>query len=423
MSLLFLFLFIVVLLTSKFLWGRIFTPFTVFLGSFTLCFCLFYGSSFLYKDLSSHSIIIVLFSIFSFICGSLIYKVIPKKNIGKSSKVKKNFYNEINIEVFSNIVFVLSVIGFMGYMISIQRSIGILNAIQNPNLLNIAISQDLIQVNSLILILFKLSLPNSGLILIQNLIFRKKKKNIIFWIISVAINISVRRNVLFYLIIFNLFIYLYFIQSKKLRKIDLKKFIPIILSLGTLISFFQYMQKSLNKETMILKPEIFSIPVSSNIINALLYYIGNPQSFSQYLEENNGIVNNVFFLGASLRFPYKMLSIPLGLNFDDTFLEMNFVNIPYLFNTTFSQYYVYIEGGIIWVIILYFFIGFVSSRFFVKYTKSNNFITLMWLSFITLCLFFSVREYLPILLDFWVFVVYMLTLMFITNFKKEKKIK
>ncbi|MFW8577688.1 O-antigen polymerase [Enterococcus entomosocium] len=423
MSLLFLFLFIVVLLTSKFLWGRIFTPFTVFLGSFTLCFCLFYGSSFLYKDLSSHSIIIVLFSIFSFICGSLIYKVIPKKNIGKSSKVKKNFYNEINIEVFSNIVFVLSVIGFMGYMISIQRSIGILNAIQNPNLLNIAISQDLIQVNSLILILFKLSLPNSGLILIQNLIFRKKKKNIIFWIISVAINISVRRNVLFYLIIFNLFIYLYFIQSKKLRKIDLKKFIPIILSLGTLISFFQYMQKSLNKETMILKPEIFSIPVSSNIINALLYYIGNPQSFSQYLEENNGIVNNVFFLGASLRFPYKMLSIPLDLNFDDTFLEMNFVNIPYLFNTTFSQYYVYIEGGIIWVIILYFFIGFVSSRFFVKYTKSNNFITLMWLSFITLCLFFSVREYLPILLDFWVFVVYMLTLMFITNFKKEKKIK
>lgn len=423
MSLLFLFLFIVVLLTSKFLWGRIFTPFTVFLGSFTLCFCLFYGSSFLYKDLSSHSIIIVLFSIFSFICGSLIYKVIPKKNIGKSSKVKKNFYNEINIEVFSNIVFVLSVIGFMGYMISIQRSIGILNAIQNPNLLNIAISQDLIQVNSLILILFKLSLPNSGLILIQNLIFRKKKKNIIFWIISVAINISVRRNVLFYLIIFNLFIYLYFIQSKKLRKIDLKKFIPIILSLGTLISFFQYMQKSLNKETMILKPEIFSIPVSSNIINALLYYIGNPQSFSQYLEENNGIVNNVFFLGASLRFPYKMLSIPLGLDFDDTFLEMNFVNIPYLFNTTFSQYYVYIEGGIIWVIILYFFIGFVSSRFFVKYTKSNNFITLMWLSFITLCLFFSVREYLPILLDFWVFVVYMLTLMFITNFKKEKKIK
>ena len=422
MSLLFLFLFIVVLLTSKFLWGRIFTPFTVFLGSFTLCFCLFYGSSFLYKDLSSHSIIIVLFSIFSFICGSLIYKVIPKKNIGKSSKVKKNFYNEINIEVFSNIVFVLSVIGFMGYMISIQRSIGILNAIQNPNLLNIAISQDLIQVNSLILILFKLSLPNSGLILIQNLIFRKKKKNIIFWIISVAINISVRRNVLFYLIIFNLFIYLYFIQSKKLRKIDLKKFIPIILSLGTLISFFQYMQKSLNKETMILKPEIFSIPVSSNIINALLYYIGNPQSFSQYLEENNGIVNNVFFLGASLRFPYKMLSIPLDLNFDDTFLEMNFVNIPYLFNTTFSQYYVYIEGGIIWVIILYFFIGFVSSRFFVKYTKSNNFITLMWLSFITLCLFFSVREYLPILLDFWVFVVYMLTLMFITNFKKEKKI-
>lgn len=423
MSLIFLFLFIVVLLSSKFLWGRIFTPFTVFIGSFTLCFCLFYGSSFLYKDLSSHSIIIVLFSIFSFICGSLIYKVIPKKNIGKSSKVKKNFYNEINIEIFSNIVFILSVIGFMGYMISIQRSIGILNAIQNPNLLNIAISQDLIQVNSLILILFKLSLPNSGLILIQNLIFRKKKKNIIFWIISVAINISVRRNVLFYLIIFNLFIYLYFIQSKKLRKIDLKKFIPIILSLGTLISFFQYMQKSLNKETMILKPEIFSIPISSNIINALLYYIGNPQSFSQYLEENNGIVNNVFFLGASLRFPYKMLSIPLDLNFDDTFLEMNFVNIPYLFNTTFSQYYVYIEGGIIWVIILYFVVGFVSSRFFVKYTKSNNFITLMWLSFITLCLFFSVREYLPILLDFWVFVVYMLILMFVTNFKKEKKIK
>lgn len=408
MVIFFLTLFILSLLFSKLFIGEIFTPFSIFLCNYFLCLTLFFGSSFVNKDISHSGWLILSISLVVFVLGNILYISMPKK--------KKEFrgYNQDKIRSilfkFSQATFILSLLGFISYLIVIQQKVGLLNTILDPNLLNLAISEDTISINMISLIFFKLSFPNSGILLLQYLEFGKSKKILFYWIISVLINISVKRNVLFYIVIYNLVIYLFNNANKKKSILKIKELVLLLISSVGSIYIFQFLQKKLNKESLLFKPEIFFIPISTSFATSLLYYIGNPISFSIYMSEISDYSKQVPFLGITFRFIYKIIYGLFGKTYDDSFLALKFVNTPYPFNTTFSQYYIYLEGGILWLIVFYFLLGFFSIRSYLLFIQRKDYISLVNLSFILVFMIFSIREYLPILLDFWVFLFYLFSL-------------
>ncbi|WP_195514515.1 O-antigen polymerase [Enterococcus sp. 1001283B150225_161107_E12] len=360
------------------------------------------------KDISHSGWLILSISLVVFVLGNILYISMPKK--------KKEFrgYNQDKIRSilfkFSQVTFILSLLGFISYLIVIQQKVGLLNTISDPNLLNLAISEDTISINMISLIFFKLSFPNSGILLLQYLEFGKSKKILFYWIISVLVNISVKRNVLFYIVIYNLVIYLFNNANKKKSILKIKELVLLSISSFGSIYIFQFLQKKLNKESLLFKPEIFFIPISTSFATSLLYYIGNPISFSIYMSDISDYSKQVPFLGITFRFVYKIIYGLFGKTYDDSFLALKFVNTPYPFNTTFSQYYIYLEGGILWLIVFYFLLGFFSIRSYLLFIQRKDYISLVNLSFILVFMIFSIREYLPILLDFWVFLFYLFSL-------------
>ncbi|MDI3311366.1 MAG: O-antigen polymerase [Thermoanaerobacterium sp.] len=410
-------LLILSLFLSKSVYKSYINPFLSFLGNFLLAFTIFYLVDFIDHSISLKSILIIVISFFAFVIGTFI-SIVQNKQYSKliyresimCSDMKVNRGEGMKVEDIKiiHLFFWLSIIGFIHYLYTIQINIGILRVLKQPNLLNLAYFYENINFNTILIYMMKLSMVNSMLILLYILKFNCKKIGIYtMYFLEIIMNISVKRNIFMYILTLNFFVFMYYhmkkptnsIHNSKTKNMKIPKKIIISISIFLIAGYyFAVTQKVLNKESII-EGTILGIRLPASIINIIMYYVGNIKSFDIYIDAS---LPDIPLLGATLRFLYKVFTTIHLMNYDDNFLRLHFVSVPSKFNTTLGQFYVYYEGGIIWVVIFYAIIGYISTSLYFKYQKHRNDIMLMYLALISTMLLFSIREYIVIFIDFWI---------------------
>src|SRR5690606_18792555 len=104
----------------------------------------------------------------------------------------------------------LSFIGFLYFLYIVETQIGLIAVLLDPNILNVAFRFDEISFDSIPMYLLKLSMVNSMFLLIYILKYKDNRKStIIMFLLTILMNISVRRSILFYIILLNIFIFIY----------------------------------------------------------------------------------------------------------------------------------------------------------------------------------------------------------------------
>lgn len=421
-------LIVITMILSKKIYDNYISPFSIFLGNFFLAFVIFYSVDFIDQNISLFATIIIVTSIIAFIFGTFIAmlqckKFIKRGDIYKSLTIVKESGIGINdIKIF-RLFFWISLVGYIYFLYIIHTNIGIGRVLKDPVLLNYSYYNKDLSFNSLPLYMMKISMINSMFILVYILKYRCKKISIyVMYFLEIAMNISVKRNTLIYIIALNFFVFTYYNSGKIKSSVNsiLKntkkptKIAILILVLAVSAYYFSATQKALNKE-LTTQGTILGIKLPNSIITIITYYVANFKSFDIYLANN---IHHIPMLGITFRFLYKILAGFKFVDYDDSFLTLQFVPVPEMFNTTLAQLYIYFEGGFIWVMLFYAFIGYVATLLYFKYLKYRSEITLMYLSLISTILLFSIREYIVILIDFWITILVIIIMQLRCNKRK-----
>jgi oligosaccharide repeat unit polymerase len=408
---LFISLLCLTIIISKKLYKSYINPLSLFLGNFFLALAIFYSVDFIDQDLSNKAIAIIVISLLAFIYGTimanLLYRIHNKKTKINNNELKKNYEIKIeDIKIF-RIIFIISLVGFFYFLYTVETHIGILTVLKDPNLLNLAYFYSEINFSRLPMYMMKTSMVNSMFLLLYIIKFRCKNISIYaMFIIEILINISVKRNILVYIVMLNFFIFVYYtghefqniIKNKTGGMKNAKKYIILICVIILAGYYFSRTQSLLNKQ-FTTQGALFGIKLPEFMITIITYYTANFESFNIYLSTN---LSDVPIFGSTLRFLYLFLAKLHLVRYDDSFLSLPFVSVPEMFNTTIGQYYIYIEADIVGVILFYFFIGIVSTALYYKYQKSRDDIILMYLAVVSMLLLFNIREYVVITIDFWI---------------------
>lgn len=396
-----IFTYSIIVFINRKIFDRTLNPFFLYITILFLASLMFFGSNFLNNKLSIETIFILFVSVSSFILGSILglFKIPIAK---QSESLEEEKINKSMIKIF----FVLSIVGFTYYVLQINQQVGIINVLKDPNILNVKMSTNSIQLNTLMMYLLKLSIPNSIFLLLY--ILKNRKVHFLYYlmyIFSFIQNISVKRSALYLMLVLNIILALYFFsykfkenQSKNKKKILFISSAVFILA----VYFFDYMQNRLNKEFVLEGKKIFGIEISSSLATMISYFSGNLSTLDIYV--NNHYAADTPFLGVSLRYFYNLLN---GLNiysYDDSFLSLPFVPIPFLYNTTMTQFYIYIESGYLGIFLFYLTIGFISTKLYVNYMRNGSSFNLIFLAIISTILIFSIREYSLIFVDYTILI-------------------
>lgn len=378
---------------------KIVSPNNIFLGMFFLAFCILKAVNFIDSRLiSSETTLIYLLSFGFFLMGSSIYKIALEMS-GKSQitisnkkkdKDKKEYWKEIKVLFFlmlvSTIIYIYRIVssyglsGLLSSIISAQRDVVFKNVsplFQYLNFISLFLSPYCFNY----LIKFK----------------DNKKRCIIIILATILTNVAYTRNVIFYILVLDILVYL-FSSNREKKGINLNWIKYILVILG-LFLFFSYTQSLFNKEVDA-SATLLGIPISPSITTIIAYSVGPLVSTSVYLNS----YRYVPFLGFSLRNFRALLSILPFFSFEtENYMPVEFVNIPIRFNTTTMQYYIYTEGGWIWLCVFYLLYGVIITSVYYKYKRTNSDLCFMVFVILMLVLIFSIREYLFIRLDVFVF--------------------
>jgi len=395
-----IFIYLIIIFINKKIFATTLNPFFIFTTMLSILLLFFYGSNFLDNKLSFKTSLILFISVFSFVIGSIL--ALTKISTKNKEKHFENYKMDKSIII---IFFSLSVLGFFYYLIQINQQIGLLNVLKDPNILNVKISTNSIQLNTLMMYFLKLSIPNSIFLLIY--ILNNKKVNFLYYfmyIFSFVQNVSVRRSTLYLMLVLNIILALYYF-SYKFKDRQSKNRKKVVFSISTIfilsMYFFDYMQNKLNKEFMLEGKKIFGLEISSSLATIVSYFAGNLSSLDVYIK--NQYAEDIPFLGVSLRFYNFLDSINL-YSYEDSFLSLPFVSIPFLYNTTMTQFYIYIESGYSGIFIFYIMIGFISTKSYINYMKSGSYFNLIALTIVSTILIFSIREYSLIFVDYYILI-------------------
>lgn len=384
------------MILSYLLFKKILNPISLFFLPNIIAMFIWIGSDNISKEVSSSSFTVLLISYFCYLLGVLIYY--SKFENFKFEKVEST-HNHVYIDnKLISFLFFLSSIGFLKFLIYINSSIGLNEFLKNPNTLNLMYGADLITLPSLWFYLIKLSIANSLFILYKILKGDRSKKLRIWFVLSIFYNISVRRSSFFYVVLLNVFLYIFFMYRRKNTKRKFKETILVATGISTVLYFFMKLQKLLNKEFSNTQFHFFGLPITDEVATVFTYIGGNFKSYDIYL--NTPDIYQVPVLTSIFRYVY-LVSNKLGFtNFDFTFLALPFVNIPLPFNTSLLQYYIFKEGGLLWIICFFLIIGILVCKLWIEGIVYQNDIKIFFLTLISLVLVMSIRENFLINLDF-----------------------
>ena len=203
-------------------------------------------------------------------------------------------------------------------------------------------------------------------------------------------NLSYSRATLFWIFFLDMFVVIYYYQFQKNKKSVYKLLVLLGVATVLFISYFSSTQELLGKASDSSTAKFLGLPMSPGLTTMVSYFAGPLVSPYHYLRMNVQIPD----LGFTLRFIYDHLS-PFGISIDTaSYMPEEFVPIPFAFNTTAIHYYILAEGGWLWVLIFFFFLGYIVDKAFWSFFRKGDRFTLMWLCFLSLLIFMSLRSYL-----------------------------
>lgn len=405
MAYIFLGLFVGTIILGKKVYRTYVNPCTIFIGVFEFAFFMLFASDFINIKLITDKLwIIYLVSFFAFVMGIVLnrryrFSINGKLYVDKGEKKEKKIYKK---EIW--IIFSLALVTTLIYWMQVVRMHGFSGIIRS-----LMTSYEVANLGGMpVIILYVKMLTIFLSPYVLNYIIVYKEKKMIYYVMiafTFIANIAYTRDALFYLAALDGFVYAY-THIKNDSKISFKWAGYLILGVIAL-KFFSYTQSLLNKQFEV-SGHFLGIQMSGAMITIVSYFVGPLVSAGIYLNT----LNNVPFLGYILRNFFAIMNM-LGItNIDtDIYMPQEMVYIPFQFNTTPIQLYIFKEGGWIWLVLFFMAIGFIVDRTFVNYVKSHSRYTLMALIFWSLVLVMSIRSNMLTRLDMFVYILTLIVLL------------
>lgn len=403
-------------MAGKLLFRRRINPLFLFVGVFVFAFFLLNASDFITNSISSKTKSIYVSSIVAFIFG-LAFRILMKKkhqNKYRQEPCASNINDRKHWSIIKTLSF-LYIAALFIYFLSGVITYGFASFFQYILILYPdEVVKQLGSIGTLVLYLKMIGMFLSPYALSYILFY--KTKQVRLWILIVFTlvgSISYTRNILFYTILLDVFVFIYYARNKASNFKFAKSFKMITISLG-LGYFFLYTQSLFNKVLKV-SGSLLGIPITSGLVTIIAYFCGPLVSTSTYLESSPEIP----MLGFTLRNLYNLLDV-FGTNFNTLIYSgLDFIYIPFKFNTATMQYYNFSEGGHFWLILFYFMLGMWSASIWIQYYKKKDALSLVMLSFTSVLLVTSIRSYILTRLDVLVFLV----IYFILSVSYNKKIR
>ena len=194
-----------------------------------------------------------------------------------------------------------------------------------------------------------------------------------------------------------------FSRPEGIKKEEKRKPVFYIVIVVGMYLFFTYTQSEFNKQFNI-SGSVFGKTVSSGLLTIISYFSGALATVGIYLDQ----INNTPFLGHSFRTLINFLN-PLGLNINTTaYQPTHWVYIPFRYNTSSIQYYIFSEGNWPWTIIFFFLFGYIFAKVYIWFKRKKSFSSMLALCFLSWMAVLSSREYIMVRLDSFFFIVFIL---------------
>ena len=380
-------------------------PISAFFGLWFLALLLFYGCDFIDHNLNTASIIILSLGFIGYVLGLCIPSshMVDTMRLKNKTDVQHSYVETTKIVTFGFyfsiileslvLVFATSKVGFTSYLSNILKYHE--NYFSPGGALNI--------LYSLVLYLKRTMVVFSAFAII-NLFSVKPRvfKSITILVLSVAMSLAYERPLTLYIIIVDLLTLYFCISQHIFKKRKTKAFLILFSFVGiaTIVMFFAFSQNLLNK-TFALSGNLFGIKISDDFATFILYFMGTVKSSDIYLST---ISTSYPFVG-TFRFIYELF----GVNTSAIFAQ-DFVNIPIEYNTAYYQYYLYLEGGIVWVFLASILFGLISNFSYKKMLNNPSSFNIVSVVLVFLGLVMSTRSYMVLYLEY---LIPILTLIFI----------
>lgn len=381
---------------SKRLYTKNLNPLSAWVGIWGVATFLYINSDFISHNLAFKSVFIYVSGFAFFVIGVLFNYLVYGKRLSKEASncyyLKAKQTEKTILDKIINFGFWFAVIDLLFLLVFVGAKVGILRFFSamihyyesdfSPGgFLNIFYT--LFLYSKRVLICFSL------LCVIYVIRYRQKVlRSFITILINILICISYSRTLIFYLIVL-IAICAYFSISDE-KGIKFRHILFVLLTLLFFYFYFTYSQNELNK-MFGFNGTVLGLPLSDSAITFLSYFIGTFKSSDFYLET----MSTPYPLIGTLRFVYELF----GVNTTKYFTQ-DFVNIPFMYNTANIQFYLYYEGGFIWLIFALFIFGFLASKAFLTYEKNKGALDVVLVSMVFLGIFFSIRSYMIIYLDY-----------------------
>lgn len=408
MAFLLFIIFILALLISKSLYKAWINPIGLFVCIFMLAFFSLFSVDYISLELLDGKLSLLYFiSILFYLVGIVL-------GYRKHSKRKKlnSLRGEDDNRIYSKEIHILFFIVFVFTLLHWANSFSRYGLLGLFSSLIVTKAEDM-DTNNIYLQFSMISMLLSPYTLYYILKYKKWASAYTFILLFTFLaNLSYSRATLFWILFLDLFVIVYHYQSQE-KKIGFK--VPFFLGLAVLLfgSYFSSTQEMLGKASEI-TGSFLGVPMSSNITTMVTYLVGPLVSPFHYLGDNV----DVPVFGFTLRILYDHLS-PLGININsDTYMPVEFVPIPFDFNTTSIQYYIFREGGWLWTIVFFSFLGYIADKAYWTFKIMQNRFSLMWLCLLSLLLVMSIRSYLLTFLNILIFIIVLLFLQSLNLFKR-----
>lgn len=409
-----LILFIGTSLSGKKLYKTYVNPCTLFLGIFEFAIFILYATDFFNINLISDKMwAIYILSFVAFILGITINRcshfTIKKNNIKCKSKIEQRYYLK---EIW--IIFIIALFATGIYWIQTIRIYGI-----NGILKSLMTSYEVSNLNGIpVVVLYAKMLTLFLSPYVLNYIITYKERKLIYYcmiVFTFVANIAYTRDTLFYLVVLDGLVYAY-THIKRNSKVSFKWVGYLIAGIFAL-KFFSYTQSLLNKQFEV-SGHFLGVAMNSAFITIVSYFAGPIVSAGVYLKT----LTNVPVGGYILRNFFSLINTFGIWKIDtDTYMPTDWVYIPFQFNTTSIQLYIYKEGGWLWIIFFFLLVGFIIDRAFINYIKKHSRYTLMLLIFLSLIMVMSIRSDMLTRLDMFIYILTLILLKVSRKFVIKKR--
>ncbi len=404
-------LFILEVILGRSLYKRNVNPITSFVGVQLIALFLLFGSSFINTSLMTTRVISIY--VVSLLCYT-IGCIIGSKNKGYLKNEDKEDSGEDENYYQSKILLLglILLIATLMYWVACIATFGAGNFLQQ--LLHTRATANAVGVSNIVLYFKMISVFLSPYVLYFIIYFRSKKLiNYLILVLTFVSNIAYTRNVLFYIAILDVFVLIYS-RPKKEKSKKSKRWILYIAIVAAMYLFFTYTQTEFNKQFNI-TGTVLGRTVNSGLLTIVSYFSGAMATVDLYLEK----IANTPFLGHTLRSFINLLG-PFGVSINTaSYQPSQWVFIPFQYNTSALQYYVFSEGGWLWTILFFLLYGITHSKAYFWYMNKKSFSGMLLLCFFSWMSVLSVREYIIVRLDTFFYLLFIV----VSNLQETGRIK